>query len=161
MFSMTPKHILTILCLALLLLAVPAAADSTDNQTTPLIINPNTPLHYHPHGFTLAEIRESVRAISADTTLRPSEKLMAQTAACGLDNRLQAWLEAERDEETGEPNYGIRIPILTPILATFGLSPDIPDEPYTEDEGRDVWTSYHYVWISSYKPTGSFGGSIE
>ena len=149
---MKPTHILTTLCLLCLLIAPAAAADSIDLHT---------PIDTHPLNLTLHEIRETITEICSDTSLRPDEKLQAQTEVLGMDARLQAWLEAERDEETGEPIYPENIPIVTPILSFFGLAKETPAEPYTQAEGEAAYAAYLDLYLSSYKPTGEFGGPIE
>lgn len=151
---MKPTHILTALCLLSLLIAPAAAADS--------IVNPHTPLLYHPHGFTVADIRDTIEDILANTDLSPFGKLQAQTEALGMDSRLSAWLYAERDKDTGEPIYDTGIPIISGLLSIFGIStPSAPENPYSEDEGRKVWEEYHATFLNEYKPTGEFGGPIK
>lgn len=149
---MKPTHILTTLCLLCLLIAPAAAADSIDLHT---------PIDTHPLNLTLHEIRETIAEICSDTSLRPDEKLQAQTEVLGMDARLQAWLEAERDEETGEPIYSKNIPVITPILSFFGLAKETPAEPYTQAEGEAAYAAYLDLYLSLYKPTGTFGGPIE
>lgn len=155
---MKPKHIYLItglLVMALIVfcfIAPAAAADSIDLHT---------PIETHPLNLTLHEIRETITEICSDTSLRPDEKLQAQTEVLGMDARLQAWLEAERDEVTGEPIYPENIPIVTPILSFFGLAKETPAEPYTQAEGAAAYSAYLDLYLSSYKPTGSFGGPIE
>ena len=149
---MKPTHILTTLCLLCLLIAPAAAADSIDLHT---------PIESHPLNLTLHEIRETITEICSDTALRPDEKLQAQTEVLGMDARLQAWLEAERDVETGEPIYSANIPIVTPILSFFGLAKQTPDEPYTQAEGEAAYSAYLDRYIAEYKPCGEFGGPIE
>lgn len=78
-----------------------------------------------------------------------------------MDARLQAWLEAERDEETGEPIYPENIPIVTPILSFFGLAKETPAEPYTQAEGEAAYSAYLDRYFAEYKPCGEFGGPIE
>ena len=149
---MKPTHILTTLCLLCLLIAPAAAADSIDLHT---------PIETHPLNLTLSEIRETITEICSDTSLRPDEKLQAQTEVLGMDARLQAWLEAERDEETGEPIYSANIPIVTPILSFFGLAKETPAEPYTQAEGEAAYSAYLDRYLAEYKPCGEFGGPIE
>ena len=149
---MKPTHILTTLCLLSLLITPAAAADSIDLHT---------PIESHPLNLTLSEIRETITEICSDTSLRPYEKLQAQTEVLGMDARLQAWLEAERDEETGEPIYPENIPIITPILSFFGLAKETPAEPYTQAEGEAAYSAYLDRYIAEYKPCGDFGGPIE
>lgn len=149
---MKPTHILTTLCLLCLLTAPAAAADSIDLHT---------PIETHPLNLTLHEIRETITEICSDTSLRPDEKLQAQTEVLGMDARLQAWLEAERDMETGEPIYPENIPVITPILAFFGLAKETPEQPYTQAEGQAVYNAYLDRYVAEYKPTGEFGGPIQ
>ena len=149
---MRPTHILTTLCLLCLLIAPAAAADSIDLHT---------PIETHPLNLTLHEIRETITEICSDTSLRPDEKLQAQTEVLGMDARLQAWLEAERDMKTGEPIYSANIPIVTPILSFFGLAKETPAEPYTQAEGEAAYAAYLDRYLAEYKPTGTFGGPIE
>ena len=149
---MKPTHILTTLCLLCLLIAPAAAADSIDLHT---------PIETHPLNLTLHEIRETITEICSDTSLRPDEKLQAQTEVLGMDARLQAWLEAERDMETGEPIYPKNIPIVTPILSFFGLAKETPTEPYTQAEGEAAYAAYLDRYLAEYKPSGEFGGPIE
>ena len=149
---MKPTHILTTLCLLCLLIAPAAAADSIDLHT---------PIETHPLNLTLHEIRETITEICSDTSLRPDEKLQAQTEVLGMDARLQAWLEAERDEVTGEPIYPENIPIVTPILSFFGLAKETPAEPYTQAEGEAAYSAYLDRYFAEYKPCGEFGGPIE
>ena len=149
---MKPTHILTTLCLICLLIAPAAAADSIDLHT---------PIETHPLNLTLHEIRETITEICSDTSLRPDEKLQAQTEVLGMDARLQAWLEAERDEVTGEPIYPENIPIVTPILSFFGLAKETPAEPYTQAEGEAAYSAYLDRYIAEYKPSGEFGGPIR
>lgn len=149
---MKPTHILTTLCLLCLLIAPAAAADSIDLHT---------PIDTHPLNLTLHEIRETITEICSDTSLRPDEKLQAQTEVLGMDARLQAWLEAERDMETGEPIYPENVPIVTPILSFFGLAKETPAEPYTQAEGEAAYSAYLDRYIAEYKPCGEFGGPIE
>lgn len=149
---MKPTHILTTLCLLCLLIAPAAAADSIDLHT---------PIETHPLNLTLHEIRETITEICSDTSMRPDEKLQAQTEVLGMDARLQAWLEAERDEVTGEPIYPENVPIVTPILSFFGLAKETPAEPYTQAEGEAAYSAYLSRFVSEYKPTGEFGGPIE
>ena len=148
---MKPTHILTTLCLLCLLIAPAAAADSIDLHT---------PIETHPLNLTLHEIRETITEICSDTSLRPDEKLQAQTEVLGMDARLQAWLEAERDE-LGEPIYSMNIPVITPILSFFGLIKQTPDEPYTQAEGLAVWEEYHQRYIEEYQSTGKFGEVVK
>ena len=145
---MKPTHILTTLCLLCLLIAPAAAADSIDLHT---------PIETHPLNLTLHEIRETITEICSDTSLRPDEKLQAQTEVLGMDARLQAWLEAERDEQTGEPIYPENIPIVTPILSFFGLAKETPTEPYTQAEGEAAYSAYLLRFQSEYRPTGPVG----
>ena len=77
-----------------------------------------------------------------------------------MDARLQAWLDAPRDDETGEPIYPANILVITPILATFGLVKETPSEPYTQDEGQKAWDAYHALWLETYVPSGAFGEVI-
>ena len=149
---MKPTHILTTLCLLCLLIAPAAAADSIDLHT---------PIETHPLNLTLHEIRETITEICSDTSLRPDEKLQAQTEVLGMDARLQAWLEAEQDMETGELIYPENIPIVTPILSFFGLAKETPAEPYTQAEGEAAYSAYLDRYIAEYKPCGEFGGPIE
>ena len=149
---MKPTHILATLCLLCLLIAPAAAADSIDLHT---------PIETHPLNLTLHEIRETIIEICSDTSLGPDEKLQAQTEVLGMDARLQAWLEAERDEQTGEPIYPKNIPIVTPILSFFGLAKETPAEPYTQAEGEAAYSAYLDRYIAEYKPCGEFGGPIE
>ena len=149
---MKPTQIITTLCLLCLLIAPAAAADSIDLHT---------PIETHPLNLTLHEIRETITEICSDTSLRPDEKLQAQTEVLGIDARLQAWLEAERDEETGEPIYPENIPVITPILSFFGLAKETPAEPYTQAEGEAAYQAYLDRYLAEYKPCGEFGGPIE
>lgn len=149
---MKPTHILTIFCLLCLLIVPAAAADSIDLHT---------PISTHPLNLTISEIRETITEICSDTSLRPDEKLQAQTEVLGMDARLQAWLEAERDKETGEPIYPENIPIVTPILSFFGLAKETPAEPYTQAEGEAAYQAYLDRYLAEYKPCGEFGGPIE
>lgn len=160
--KMKPKHLIPILLCLCLLLAAPAAAEETPQSLVDKItVGLNTPIPYHPYGFTLSDVREAVNIVHSDTSLRPDEKTDAISVACGMDEKLLAWLNAERDEETGEPIYNTRIPVLTPLLAAIGIWEDVPSEPYTEEEGQAHWDAYLYTWQQTYKPTGQFGGVIE
>ena len=155
------KPILTLCLIACLLITPAAAADTTSiAEKHPAVINPNTPLQHHPLGYSLNDVRAAVAEIHADKTLKPMQKMQAHTEACGMDARLQAWLDAPRDKETGEPIYSANIPVITPILATFGLVKTTPSEPYTQDEGQKVWDAYHTLWLETYVPSGAFGEVI-
>lgn len=140
------KHILTMAVLiGLLVCAAPAAADAQ--------------LEYHPQGFSLADVRAAVAEILADNSYTPAEKLELQAAAFGMDERLNAWLLTPRDSETGEIEYDVYIPVITPILQFFGLTDNTNSDPYTEEEGAAAWNEYHGTALSEYKPTGGFPGA--
>lgn len=156
---MTHKHItrtIFLLLAALLIIAPAAAADVQQEKIT---------LKDHPLGLTtLTEIKSHVAEILSRADLRPHEKLEQQTVIFGMDDRLSAWLTAERDSETGEIKYdsGLYIPVVTPVLEFFGLtkSAKAPENPYTEEEGKKAWEQYHKVYLTEYKPSGDFGGPI-
>lgn len=120
-------------------------------------IDLHTPIETHPLNLTLHEIRETITDICSDTSLTSDEKLQAQTEVLGMDARLKAWLEADRDEETGEPIYSENIPIITPIFSFFGLAKETPAEPYTQAEGEAAYRAYLDRYIVEYKPTGLVG----
>lgn len=155
---MRKRYIILGAVLAVLLCICPAAADDTAKNYT--ISYLHTPVEGHPLGLTLYEIRTTIEEIVQDKTLRPDEKLKAQTEALGMDARLMAWLEAERDEETGEPIYPENIPVITPILSFFGLAKETPAEPYTQAEGEAAYSAYLDRYVAEYKPCGEFGGPI-
>lgn len=147
---MKPKHLITLTALltaALILFAAcaPVAADET--------------LEYHPLGFSLADIRETVAEIIADNSYTSAEKLDLQAAAFGMDERLNAWLLTPRDSETGEIEYETYIPVVTPILQWLGLTENTNANPYSEEEGAAAWNEYHATALAEYKPTGGFPGA--
>ena len=148
--KMNFKHTITILCLLALLAAPAAAADSTAYE--------HTKLTSHPQGYTIADIRDKIADIISDTSLSSIEKIEAQAAAAGYDNRLNAWLHTPRDSETGEIQYGTYIPVISPILKFLGLS-TTESEPYTEEEGRAAWDEFHRVALETYQPSGTFPGA--
>lgn len=156
---MKPTHTLLTLCLIFCLLAAPVAAVPPEENTHAKPHKPadNEIAKHHPLGWTHGKIRETIAEVVADKNLRPHQKLQAQTEALGMDARLLAWLEAERDMETGEPIYPENIPIITPILSFFGLAKETPAEPYTQAEGEAAWAAYHLRMMQEYKPTGPFG----
>ena len=160
---MNLKHTLLTLCLIVCLLAAPAAAVPPDENTHAKPHKPadNEIAKHHPLGWTHGKIRETIAEVVADKNLRPHQKLQAQTEALGMDVRLMAWLEAERDMETGEPIYPENIPIITPILSFFGLAKETPKQPYTQAEGEAVYSAYLDRYVAEYKSTGDFGGPIE
>jgi hypothetical protein len=114
----------------------------------------------HPYGYTLDDIRANVAEFINDMSFSSSEKLALQTEAFGFDARLDAWLNAERDEETGEIQYDTYIPVITPIMQIFGWGQTAIRNPYTEEEGAAVWNQYLKTYITEYKPSGDFGGPI-
>ena len=109
---------------------------------------------------TTTQIENAVVEIINNDELSPIEKLEEQTKVFGMDLRLKMWLEAPRDEETGEPIYDDYIPVITPVLSFLGLS-DAIENPYTQAEGEAAYAAYLDLYLSSYKPTGTFGGPIE
>lgn len=109
---------------------------------------------------TTTQIENAVAEIINNNELSPAEKLEEQTKVFGMDLRLKLWLEAPRDEETGEPMYDDYIPIITPVLSFLGLS-DAIENPYTQAEGKAAYAAYLDLYLSSYKPCGEFGGPIE
>lgn len=152
---MNLKHTLLTLCLLCLLIMAPAAA--ADVQLEKITLKD------HPLGITtLSEIKSHVAEILSRADLRPHEKLEQQTVIFGMDDRLSAWLTAERDSETGEIKYdsGLYIPVITPALEFLGLTKSAPKNPYTEEEGKKMWEQYHAVYLTEYRPTGDFGGPI-
>ena len=160
---MKPTHTLITLCLIICLLAAPAAAVPPDENTHAKPHKPadNEIAKHHPLGWTHGKIRDTIAEVVADTKLKPHEKLQAQTEALGMDARLLAWLEAERDMETGEPIYPKNIPVITPILSFFGLAKETPAEPYTQAEGEAAYSAYLDRYVAEYKPCGEFGGPIR
>lgn len=145
------KPILTLCLLACLFIAPAAADNSTDLHT---------PIEGHPLNLTLAEVRENIKDI-IQSNLRPDEKLTAQTEVLGMDARLLAYLNAEKDMETGEPIYPENIPVITTVLSWFGWATVTPDEPYNKEQGDAAYSAYLSRYVSEYKPTGTFGGPIE
>lgn len=137
---MKPKHIILItVLLTTALIAFAFIAPATADTTT--------------------QIENAVAEIINNDELSPAEKLEEQTKIFGMDLRLKMWLEAPRDEETGEPIYDDYIPIITPVLSFLGLSEAI-ENPYTQAEGEAVWNAYHHLAMQEYKPTGAFGEVI-
>lgn len=121
----------------------------------------NTEIKLHPQKLTLSEIRVNVDTIMADKTLKPLTKLEKQVEVFGMDAKLKAWLEAPRDEQTGEPIYEEKIPVVGDVLTFFGFGADVPSDPYSQQEGLDAWNQYHALMLSEYTPTGAFGEVIE
>lgn len=156
---MRKRYIILGAVLAVLLCICPAAADDAAKNYT--ISYLHTPVEGHPLGLTLYEIRTTVEEIVQDKTLRPDEKLQAQTETFGMDARLKAYLDAEKDLETGEPIYPDNIPILTPILDWLGIWDATPEEPYNKEQGEAAYSLYLSTFVSEYKPTGDFGGPIQ
>lgn len=160
---MKPKHliILTALLTAALILfaaAAPAgAADSATNSTLPA--DETAPITTHPERLSLQDIRERIADIITDATKSSAEKLEEQTKIMGMSAKLKLYLEAPKDEETGEPVYDEYIPVLTPILSFFGLS-DTIENPYNKEEGEAAYSAYLETFINTYQPTGEFGGPI-
>lgn len=164
---MKPTHTLLTLCLLACLIIAPAAAVPPEENThaKPHIPADNEIAKHHPLGWTHGKIRETIAEVVADKNLRPHQKLQAQTEALGMDARLLAWLEAERDMETGEPIgepiYPKNIPVITPILSFFSLAKETPAEPYTQAEGEAAYSAYLDRYLAEYKPCGEFGGPIR
>ena len=104
---------------------------------------------------TAAEIKQAIAGIIANADLRPHEKLEAQTKAIGWNDKLEKFMSAERDQETGEPIYG-EIPVITPLARTIGLE----DTPYTKAEGEAAWDAYLVNYVANYQSCGNFGGPI-
>lgn len=121
----------------------------------------NKEIALHPQKLSLSEIRVNIDSIISDSSLKPLVKLEKQSEAMGMDAKLKAWLEAPRDEETGEPIYDEKIPVVGDVMAFFGLGNEVPSDPYTQQEGLDAWNQYHALMMSEYKPTGAFGEVIE
>lgn len=140
---MKPKHIITIITLLTAFLVLFAFLAPTAAAESPVEI-----------------IIDKVRNIIEDTELNPSEKLEQQTKVFGMDLRLKLWLEAPRDEETGEPIYDNYIPVISPVLSYFGLS-DAIENPYTQEEGQAAYDRYLEKFTAFYQPTGTFGGPIS
>lgn len=145
---MTPKHILTILCLALLLLAAPAAAaDSTDNQTTPISEKPAIKIQYYDHSAGIAQILASGKT--------SAQKLTDMTELIGYDDKLHAWMHSHIDSETGERIY--EKGIIESVLSFFGIG----DEPYqTDAEAEAAQAQYYANFVLNYKPTSAFGAPV-
>lgn len=139
---MKPKHIITITALLTAFLILFAFLAPAAAAESPVEI-----------------IMEEVRNIIEDTGLNPAEKLEEQTKVFGMDLRLKLWLEAPRDEETGEPIYDDYIPVISPVLSFLGLS-DAIENPYTEEEGQAAYAAYLEKYMAFYRPTGEFGGPI-
>lgn len=160
---MKPKHLifLTALLTAALILyaaAAPAgAADSATNSTLPA--DETAPITTHPERLSLQDIREGIAEIITDATKSPAEKLEEQTKIMGMSAKLKLYLEAPRDEETGEPIYDNYIPVISPVLSFLGLS-DAIENPYTQDEGQAAYDRYLEKFIAFYQPSGEFGGPI-
>lgn len=117
-------------------------------------------IRLHPQKLTLSEIRVNVDSIVSDRTLKPMVKLEKQAEVFGMDVKLKAWLEAPRDEQTGEPIYDEKIPVVGDVMAFFGIGNDVPSDPYSQQDGLDAWNQYHALMLSEYKPTGAFGEVI-
>lgn len=156
---MKKRYIILGAVLAVLLCICPAAAD--DAAKSYEISYLHTPLEDHPLNLTLYEIRTTISEIVSDLNLRPDERLQAQTEVLGMDARLLAYINAEKDEETGEPIYPENIPVITTVLSWFGWATVTPDEPYNKEQGEAAYSAYLSRYISEYKPTGQFGGPIE
>ena len=145
---MKPKHIiLTLLCLCLLL-AAPAAADSTDNQTTTISEKPAIKIQHYDHSAAIREILSS-----ADN---PTKKLSRMTEAIGYTDQLHAWMHSEVDLETGERIY--QKGLVASILGFFGIG---NEEPFaSEEEAEAAQAEYYANFILNYRPSGGFGDPI-
>ena len=147
MFSMKPKHLIPILLCLCLLLAAPAAADSTDNQTTSISEKPAIKIQYYDHSAGIAQILASGKT--------SAQKLTEMTELIGYDDKLHAWMHSHVDSETGERIY--EKGIIESVLSFFGIW----DEPYqTDAEAEAAQAQYYANLVLNYKPTGAFGAPV-
>lgn len=134
---MKPKHIILITLLACLFAGVGIGSAIADEHVS------------------TADIKQAIAGIMANADLRPHEKLEAQTQVIGWNDKLEKFMSAERDQETGEPIYD-EIPLITPLARTIGIE----ETPYTKAEGEAAWDVYLVNYVAYYQSCGNFGGPI-
>lgn len=137
------KILIPALCLCLLLLAAPAAADNS----TLIANHTELDIQLFDHSAKIAEILASGK--------NPTQKLDEMTKAIGYDDRLHAWMTSSVNDE-GERVY--EKGLLESILAFFGITGDAPYE--TEEEAEEAVSEYYVNYLYNYKPTGAFGAPI-
>ena len=145
---MKPKHLIPILLCLCLLLAAPAAADSTDNQTTTISEKPVIKIQYYDHSAGIAQILTSGKT--------SAQKLTDMTELIGYTDQLHAWMHSEVDLETGERIY--QKGLVASILGFFGIG---NEEPFaSEEEAEAAQAEYYANFILNYRPSGGFGDPI-
>lgn len=139
------KHLIPTLTLCLLLLAAPAAADTTNS--TVIAEHDTADITLYDHSAAISQILATAK--------NPTEKLNEMTKVIGYDDRLHAWMTSSVNED-GERTY--KKGILESILAFFGINTDAPYE--TEEEAEEAVSEYMLNFQYNYKPTGAFGAPI-
>ena len=99
-------------------------------------------------------IDAEISAIVNDNSKTSEQKLAEQCQVFGWDYKLSLYVNAEKDEETGEPIYTkTENSAIDYIMSVFGVTELVPDELYDTAAGDAAYLAYLENYCAHYQPT--------